>query len=128
MCLLEEKYKRGDSILTSNVENRNNGQLYTKAVEPKKQIAKGKLLDNEQTDSVNGKYKVFYLNLDRNQDRADHMEEMLAYLDLVPHRRFRGVDGRKVIASNGSNYLATFEHSAGINFNLEKFQRVNCYL
>lgn len=69
---------------------------------------------------------VFYLNLDKNTDRAKHMEKLLNSMGLDKHRRFRGVDGQFIFFNpNASQYLSSFHNIEKIPFNFKEIQSLS---
>lgn len=73
-----------------------------------KLIVKQKQIPNE----------VFYINLDRNKNRAKHMESLLDFVGIKNRRRFPGVDSKEIFKN--STYLKSFIQFNNVKFNYQK--------
>jgi hypothetical protein len=74
----------------------------------------------EQTSHIQEPYpfEVVYLNLDRNKNRAEHMEKILDFVGLKHRRRIRAVDSKELYKD--AAYLNEFEQSKDMKLNFEE--------
>lgn len=66
-------------------------------------------------------FSVVYLNLDHNTQRANHMENLLNFINLT-HYRFRAVNGQEFFRNK--SYSNSFESAKYFKFDIKKQEQV----